>query len=708
MADTIHGCVTRVYYADARFSAGLLQTDAGERVRFRGKFYAAEGDRLSARGVWQLDPKYGHQFEVQHLEYELPQTPEGLALYLSKHPAFEGIGPKTAAKIAAAVPEGASLDSVLRDTPEVLVQAGVPQKTVTHLIEAWNKHASENTTRAYLAGFGLTHHQMQTLIDRFGTSVVSMLKHDPYLLIKHLSGYGFKKVDAIALKLGVAKNHPGRIEAALSHCLREQVKQGHTWTPGCDLVDGANDLLAIDSLDSRTWIEQAGQRLLDASELVADGQAVAFPHVRDDELLVRRALEQHAFEPANDVSRLLAAIRDHDLGLEQAEAYRTALMQRVSVISGGAGTGKTYVVARLTDTFIQAGLKVTLCAPTGKAAKRVEQLLRAHGVDLSASTIHRLLGYNGAEFRDDTIDADVVIVDEVSMVDVGLMAELLRHLDLNRTRLILVGDHHQLPPVGPGNVLRDLIQHNLVPATVMTQVHRQAGVLKTSSVGVLRGRIAQTGEDAQSRWVVIDQFREALQVKTYLRDLILHELPERYGFDPKVDVQVLTPEHRGELGTRSLNQMLQHLMVKPVDGRLAVGDKVIQTRNDYDLGVMNGTIGFVRQVDHGGVVVEFEGAGPLPVPWSKTRHLDLAYALTAHKAQGSEFPCVVVVCHKSHYFADRNWLYTAVTRASHTCVLLGDGYGLRRAARQVRNMNRRTLLSLWASRMQARSQEVAA
>jgi len=719
VSQTIHGTVVKTYYSDAQFSAGVIATDDGTQVRFRGRLYAAEGDRLSAIGQWTVDPKYGHQFEIKQLDYELPQTREGLINYLSKHPAFVGVGQKSAERIVDVLADGEELGEALRSRFDDFVAAGVPRKTLEALASSWDQHAGENAVRSYLAGFGLTPHQMQTLLEKFGTSIVSMLKHDPYLLIKHLSGYGFKKVDQIALKLGVAKTHPGRIEAALSYCVSQQISNGHTWTPGSELVTQANDALVIDTLDSRDLIQAAGNRLIANGDLVADGCAVTLPWLHRNEQLIEAAFRRAA-RTDDETPDVSTRRPEDDLSDDQREAFHTAITNRISVISGGAGTGKTYVVARLARRFQEAGLVVSLAAPTGKAAKRIEQLLRAHGVDLSASTIHRLLGYNGIEYREDILPADVVIIDEVSMVDVPLMAELLRHIDLDRTRLILVGDHNQLPPVGPGNVLRDLIQHNLVPATVMTKVHRQAGVLKTNSVGVLKGQLAPSATDDQSRWVVVNRFRDAQAIKHWLRDLVLTDIPKRYGFDPVHDVQIITPEHRGPLGTRSLNQMMQYLLPRkrpqarngdvPSDskpGRLLPGDKVIQTRNDYELGVMNGTIGFVQEVGKSGLVIDFEGKDDVEVDWNKAKSVDLAYALTAHKAQGSEFPCAVVLCHKSHFFADRNWLYTAVTRAAHTCVLVGDDYGLRRAASQVRNTKRRTWMSLWASRAR-QLQEAAA
>ncbi len=695
MPDVVTGTVERTYYSDASFSAGMLRTDDGATVRFRGRFYVAAGDRLSAIGMWTTDPKYGRQFEVKQLDYELPQTRYGIINYLTKHPAFTGIGEKTAERIVGVLRDGESLEDVLRDRRHELHEAGVASKVIDTLADAWTAHSSENAVRSYLAGFDLTHCQMQTLLAKFGTSIVSMLKHDPYLLIRHLVGYGFKRVDQIALKMGVDESHPGRIEAALTHCLWEQINGGHTWTAGADLVDQANALLALDPLDSRDRIESAGAQLLERGDLIADGQAVTTPAVNDDERLIRDALTRYAWD---EPRAPIAAAPDADLGDDQREAYRTALASNISVISGGAGTGKTFVVARIAKACRESERTLALCAPTGKAAKRIEQLLAQHGIDAHASTIHRLLGYNGIDFREGILSADVVVVDEVSMVDVRLMAELLRHIDLERTQLILVGDHHQLPPVGPGNVLRDIIEHGLAPMTVMTKVHRHAGVLKTNSVGVLDGEIGSSDEDEQSRWLVVDGFAEAVAIKNHLRDLILDDIPRRYGFDAIADVQIITPEHRGLLGTRSINQMMQFLLFGSVDGRFAVGDKVIQTRNDYDLGVMNGTIGFVRVVAKDGVTIEFEGSGTHTIDWRKAKLIELGYALTAHKAQGSEFPCAVVLCHKAHHFADRNWLYTAVTRAAHTCILVGDEYGLRRAARHVRNMNRRTLLSLWEGR----------
>lgn len=711
MPETLRGTIQKTYHRSACFSAGALRTDDGATVRFAGKFCANEGDLVALVGRWKHDPRYGRQFSVESLNYELPETPEGLVHYLASHPASTGIGEATARKIVAYAAGAANLDRIIRQDIDLLHRdLRIPRATLSSLREAWIAHGAENEVRTYLSGFGLTPHQVDTLLEAFGNGIVGVLRGDPYQLIRHLRHYGFKRVDKIARAMGTPKDHPGRIEAGLLYLVSEEVSNGHTWISGADLVEKANELLLLDALDSRDLIRQAGERLLSREELVADGNAVTTPFFLEAERFIQRTFATQALR---EVPPLKVGERTHDLKDGQVEAYRVALRHPIAVISGGAGTGKTYVLARLAQTFREAGLEIALCSPTGKAAKRIEETLRAQRVDLTARTLHRLLRYDGTRFHRESLSDplpgtdgqaseepgyDVVIVDEVSMVDVPLMAEVLRRIDFTRTRLILVGDHNQLPPVGPGNVLRDVITHGLVPTVVLEEVVRQAGVLKAHSSAVLAGTVAPAiaGDPA---WTVVDTFKDPLSIQAYLRELVLTKLPARLKVDPIEDIQIITPTHLGALGTKAINQMMQHLLHGDPGRKFAVGDKVIQTANDYDLGVMNGTIGRVLAYEpgrDGGYWVDFDGVGQRCIRDEQLHHLQLAYALTAHKAQGSEFPCAVVLCHRAHYFADRNWLYTAVTRAAKYCVLLGDAWGLRNAARKNHVIRRRTLLDLWA------------
>lgn len=709
-AQTIRGLVHRVFYNSPSFSAGVIRTEDGEFVKFRGKFHATEGDTVAVIGQWTRDRKYGRQFDVEGLSYDLPDNADGLAAYLATHPAFTGVGPATAEKLVAYARNGKVLDDLIRNRIEDLHHSlRIPMSTLTTLREAWVANAAENEIRSYLAQFGLTHHQMNMLLETFGNAVVGVLRNDPYRIIKAVKGYGFKRVDVIARRMGTPKDHPGRIAAGLVYCLNDALDSGHTWTAGSDLLQQANELLLLDGMDSLTLIRRSAEGLIESGEMVSDGRAIALPAMLEAESFIRDRLGLRG----EDSLRLLPQVVDiSDLTAVQTEAFSLAMQHVVSVISGGAGTGKTFVVSRLAAAFKTLGLQIALCAPTGKAAKRIEEVMREHGLDLEAKTIHRLLEYNGHVFNRESLSSpvmglddsgqeytrspayDAVIVDEVSMVDVPLMRVLLSAIDFSKTRLVLVGDHNQLPPVGPGNVLRDLIHHNLAPVTVLTQVVRQAGVLKANSSAVLQGTIAPTAVNDRG-WVVVDCFKEPGEIQVHLRDLIVKQIPERLGYDPVRQVQIITPMHNGLLGTKALNEMMQFLFHGKVEGRFAIGDKVIQTANDYDMGVMNGTVGYVVDFDDGEYFVDFEGVGCRQIDGERLQKVSLAYALTAHKAQGSEFPCVVVVCHKSHFFADRNWLYTAVTRASKTCILVGDRWGLRHAAGKNNTIKRRTFLSLW-------------
>lgn len=713
MTEKISGTVIRTYFSGPKFTAGVLHSDAGDSIRFRSPFYANQGELITLVGQWKDDPKYGLQFAADSISYELPDSAEGMIQYLAKHPAFVGVGESTARKIVEHAASAAHLDRLIRqDIDDLRRQLRIPRATLESLREAWIAHSADNEVRSYLASFGLTHHQMETLLETFGNAVVGVLRADPYQLIRYVKGYGFKQVDKIARAMGTPKEHSGRIQAGLLYVTSDELSSGHTWTAGMDLLNKANDLLLLDTLDSRDLIRAAAEGLLKNGQLVADGNAVTMPQYLETEQYIQSVFDLHGWaeRPLHGIHPELSGLKS-----KQAEAYRTALRHAIVVISGGAGTGKTYVLARLSKTLQQAGLRVALCSPTGKAAKRIEESLHGQGLNLEAKTIHRLLEYDGQQFHreslswpsqtedgEDDPEADppynVVVVDEVSMVDAPLMAELLRRIDFTQTRLILVGDHNQLPPVGPGNVLRDIIQHKLVPTIILDEVVRQAGALKINSMAVLSEKIAPTTTDDPA-WTVVDTFKDPQQIQIHLRDLVLERIPNRLQLDPVRDVQIITPTHIGPLGTKAINQMMQRLLHGEVQRKFAVGEKVIQTSNDYGLGVMNGTIGRVVEIETdsgGGYCIDFDGCGQRLVKDEQVLNVQLAYALTAHKAQGSEFPCAVVLCHKSHFFADRNWLYTAVTRASRYCILMGDRWGLRNAVKKNNTSLRRTFLSLWA------------
>nr|BDD44593.1 ATP-dependent RecD-like DNA helicase [Flavobacteriaceae bacterium] len=702
--ETIHGTIARVYFASPGFSAGVLNAGDGMTVKFRGAFQANVGDSVALRGKWERHAKFGRQFKVTGLSYDLPETPEGLVRYLADHKAFHGIGEVTARKLVDHAGSAEALDRLIRTDIEGLHRTlGIHVKALTTLRAEWISRDTQNRVHAYLSSFQLTPCQITTLFEKFGEGVIGVLQSDPYQLIQTVRGYGFKRVDKIARKMGVAKAHPGRIRAGLLHIIREDVRSGHTWTHGADLVDRANDLLLLDGLDSLEIIRKVAIDLLEENHLVADYQCVSLPRLRNDEQFILDTLTLYG----NSRGHNIQPTASHTSGLLQGQlaAFHLALKNRIAVITGSAGTGKTMVLSRLARAFTDNHLNIATCAPTGKAAKRIEEMLRDHGLDLEAKTIHRLLGYDGVQFHQATIDADVIITDEASMISVDLFAELLRRIDFARSTLVLVGDHNQLPPVGPGSVLRDVIRHETVPVAILDQVVRQAGVLKANSTAVLSGRI-QPADPEEREWLLIDKFKDPIAIQTCLRELITSHIPNRLGFHPIRDVQILSPTHRGPLGTREVNRMVQYLHHGAIQGRFTVGDRVVQKANDYSLEIFNGSIGSVLAVDKHGVCVHFDMEGERTLSWENASDLRLAYCMTIHSMQGSEAPCVVLLLHKSHWHACRQLTYTGVTRASKTLILLGDRWGIRNAVKSTRSLNRRTMIDEWMKRTRERSERI--
>jgi exodeoxyribonuclease V alpha subunit len=725
------GKVVTVHFASPNFSAGRLLADDCDLVSFAGPLLARTGDRLVLAGAWEWHTKFGRQLKVERFRYDLRLDREGIVRYLAEHPRLKGIGPTRARAIADGL--GDAFEETVRNDPARVAAVGrIPLATAELLRDEWTSRSSVNHALAWLSSFGLTHHQVTTLVEKYGNNSVAILKEDPYLLVRELPGFGFKRVDHIARQTGTAKEHPGRLRAGVLQCVNEALDAGHTWTESEDLVEAANGLLVLDGLDSRERIRATLDDLLDDGALAGVSHGgrllVARPDIRRQEAELATALA-NAGGPNPHAVRLARFVRLLDdlaptLNDDQRDAVRAALTRSISLLTGGAGSGKTFTIATIARLAGEAGLRVVLAAPTGKAAQRMEEV-----VGLPAFTLHRLLGFNGRTFAagpEDPVDADLLIVDETSMVDVPLAWQLFHALDRERTAVVFVGDHNQLPPVGPGNPLRDLFERGLVPTVVLRQVVRQAGSLKENSLAILRGEVARTAEAdgtgeaagapkaggtaARRPWYVVDTFTEAADVQRFLVELYEGVLVERLGFDLVRDVQLLTPTRKGPLGVEALNALLQRLVQQklwgvavpdPPPGRrppFLPRDKVIQRRNNYELGVMNGTIGQVREVDGrtGDVVVGFDGREVrLRRSEGELADLHLAYALTIHSAQGSEFPCTVAVVHKSHAFMHhRNLFYTAVTRARETAIVVGDRWGIRNCAERRHLERRRTLLSL--------------
>lgn len=717
----LRGTVERLYFASPAFTAGTLQTAEGDKVPFAGALMVQEGDRVMLHGRFERHPKYGRQFQVERFEFDRMLDKAGLAEYLAKHPRIKGIGPVKARAIAERF--GDDFERHLSERPqEIAAVAHVDLHVIEALRDEWGRTATLNQALVELSAYGLTHHQVNLLTQKYGNATLAVLADNPYVLVREVKGLGFRKVDQVALKLGVPKTHPKRLEAGLQCVVGDMLNEGHTWTDSIDLCRAAAKLLTFDRMTDTELLEPALDRLISDGVLSSIHHAgrflIARPDAQSAESELSLAFASHsnrphwAFAQKTD-SEIDGMIVRHAPGLNagQRAAMRNALRHRISVISGGAGSGKTFTIAALCRIFDACDLKVTLAAPTGKAAKRIEEL-----TGREASTIHRLLGYDGRSFQrgpDNPISTDGLILDEVSMVDVKLAAAVFASLNLKQTIVILVGDHNQLPAVGPGDLLRDLIERRLAPTVVLDEVVRQAGVLKENCTAILHGEVCKSvapTSDKPSPWYVHDGCAMADDVRRVVLSLFGKVLGARLGFDPLQDVQLLTPTRKGPLGVDALNAELQRLFQKqrygvdvfpPTPGRRPrplVGDKVIQRRNNYDLGIMNGAVGIVVAVDpktrdlevrFGDLVARLESAK------GHLADIDLAYALTIHQCQGSEFPCAVVIVHKSHSFMhNRNLIYTGVTRAGKTAIVVGDRWGIRNAVQRRADDRRRTLLAL--------------
>jgi exodeoxyribonuclease V alpha subunit len=709
----LRGIVETVFYSGPTFSAGRLRTADGALVNFAGKVFARPSDAVRLEGQWANHPKYGRQFTVECLAYDLEMDPDGLANFLANHPDVKGIGPAKARLIADRF--GIGFDTAIRSNPEaVAAVAKVPLEAVMALQQIWVANSAFNAAMTYLSRYGLTHHQVTTLVDRFGSQVVPILERDPYVLMREIAGFGFKRVDKIARKMGTPKDLPSRTRAGIHYCVLAAMDDGDCWVEYEDLLDRANTLLVMDTLDSRDVIEGHLEALIAEGVLFSqpfERLVVADPEIHKMERELAEVLRTACApnpHPVGEQDALLDA-EGSELNPEQRAAVMNALSYSISLMTGGAGSGKTYAVSTIASIADLLELRVVLAAPTGKAAKRLEQV-----VGHEASTIHRLLGFNGHTYSRDAlnpIEADILVIDEVSMVDVPLAWRLFQAVNREKTAVVLVGDHNQLPPVGPGNLLRDLVKSRAIPTTVLTRIIRQAGELKENSTAILAGEVRPTSEvksGLRRPWYVVDKFTDTGDLRRMLLLLFNEVLRERLGYDLVRDVQVLTPTHKGPLGTVELNIELQRLLqrklfqfdVPDVDAghkpRLYPGDKVIQTKNDYELGVMNGAMGIVVSADaKAGLAVDFDGRlVEIKSGSDALGNIQLAYVTSIHKVQGSEFPCAVVVAHKSHSFMHhRNLLYTAVTRAKESVIILGDRWGIEHCAQKRQVDQRNTFLS---------------
>jgi len=671
---------------DGRFvvAAGTPERGDGTIVLVGDLGGVVPGETLAVRGRSEQHRQYGSRFRVESFAPVTPHTPSGVQRYLGSG-LVPGVGPALAARLVERFGDK-TLDVISTQSARLREVSGIGSKRATAIANAVRSRAAEAQALSYLQGLGLGPALSRRIRKQYGDDAVRVLRDDPYLVAEQVAGVGFATADKLGRSLGYADDDPRRAAGAALHLVGRAADEGHVFLPAEVLIARA-EALGV----SEQPLMSAVQALRARGLLVVEGDAVYAPPLHRAEVRVAERLRLHAHpraRPKGAAAALARALHD-GLSAEQRRAVEASLDHRLLVLTGGPGTGKTTTVRALLDAHRALGQRVALCAPTGRAAKRLGE---ASGEP--AQTLHRLLEYSPRtlSFQRNTespLDVDLVLVDEASMLDLQLAAGLLAALP-DAAMLVLVGDIDQLPPVGAGPVLRELIASEVCPVVRLTQVFRQAqrSAIVRAAHAILHGQRptpTPAGERGDGDLFIVRASDPDAITERLLETL--ERMRAAYGLDPKRDVQVLSPMRRGPLGTERLNQVLQRALNPAAAERAVaagpatfhVGDKIMQLRNDYDREVWNGELGEVLHVTPQGLIADIGGRS-VRYERDDLDALTLAYACTVHKMQGSELPAVIVVLHTTHYvLLGRALIYTAITRARTLAVILGDERALHRA-----------------------------
>jgi exodeoxyribonuclease V alpha subunit len=712
--EVLAGLVERVTFHNAENGFCVLRVKArGHRELVTVVGHAATisaGEWITGAGEWVNDRTHGPQFRARFLKASPPGSIDGIEKYLGSG-MIRGIGPVYAKKLVHAFAE--KVFDVIEAEPGRLREVpGIGEVRARRITEAWAEQKVVREIMVFLHEHGVGTARAVRIHKAYGADAVQVMSDDPYRLARDIRGIGFRTADAIAMRLGIDKTAMVRVRAGVSHALAEAMDEGHCGLPSAELVPLAARLLEVDRELIGTALELELADGTVVADTVAHTPCVFLAGLHRAEKAIASKLSALASGdppwPSIDPRRALPWIeRKTGLALadSQKAAVRLALASKVLVITGGPGVGKTTIVNAILAVLAAKDVGILLCAPTGRAAKRMTE-----ATGFEARTIHRLLEADPARggFRrggDNPLDCDLLVVDEVSMVDVTLMLALVRAVP-DHAALVLVGDVDQLPSVGPGQVLADLIASKAVPVIRLTEVFRQAALSRivTSAHRINQGLLPDlerpTG-DSDFYFVPADDPETAV---ARIVELVKSRIPARFGLDPIRDVQVLCPMNRGGVGARSLNVELQAALnpggehrIERFGSTFAAGDKVMQVENDYDRDVYNGDIGYVDAVDpeEGELAARFDDR-TVSYGFGELDALVPAYAATIHKAQGSEYPAVVIPVLTQHYaMLQRNLLYTGVTRGRQLVVLVGQRKAVAIAVRNVSGRRRWSKLREW-------------
>jgi len=711
---TVDGEIARVTFENDETGFRVLRVGVEGKTQpetWVGVFPATPvGTRVRATGRYERDPRHGEQLKVETLITLAPATLGGLERYLGSG-MIPGIGPVYAKRIVEAFGME-TLEILDKDPNRIAEVSGIGPRRADAIAKAWEKHRAIGAIMIFLQGHGVSPTLATRIYKQLGPKAIEIVSRSPYRLAFDIWGVGFKTADRIAQSIGIDRNAPERAQAGLVQTLHDLVGRGHVYAERGELVQAAATMLERDPKPVDEALDTLVKNKRVQLEELKYGETAIYPFdLYDAEVRLAKRLRQILASDglgqsalAGGAGRAIQGFEERskvELAPAQRDAVEQAAQHKVLVITGGPGVGKTTIVRAILTLYTEARIPVRLAAPTGRAAKRMSEATGREAV-----TLHRLLEFDPKQRaftrrKGRPIECGAVIVDETSMLDLPLADALAEALP-DHARLILVGDVDQLPSVGPGAVLRDIISSGEVPTVRLTQIFRQAegSLIVKNAHRIHDGIPPESASGPEGEFYVIERTGPEAAADTILH-MITERIPKRFGLDPKADVQVLTPMHKGEAGAIALNQRLQQALnptgasVSKGTRTLRVGDKVMQLKNDYDKEVFNGDVGFISEVDltERKLVVRFDDR-EVPYEEGELDELTLAYATSIHKSQGSEYKAVIVPLLTQHFvMLSRNLIYTAVTRGKKLVVLIADPRAVALALAETRKEERRTYLA---------------
>jgi len=659
------------------------------------------GETCELKGEWVNNPKYGWQFSFSDYQLILPTSLLGVKRYLSSG-LIKGVGPATADRIVKYFGDK-TLEVLENDLQRLTEVEGIAEKRVEMISKSWEEHKEIKRVMIFLQSYQVTTGYAVKIYKTYGNKAIEKLKENPYRLVDDVFGIGFKIADKIAQNLGIEAASPARIKAGIKYILNELANQGHCYGVVTEIIKYGSELLEVEE----SLVEKAISILRNNREIIVEEDRVWLPLYYFAELGVSKKLIELLEFPQQliniDVQKKIKYLeKKHHLSFaeEQKDAINKVLLNRVLVLTGGPGTGKTTTTLGLIELFEELKLKIVLAAPTGRAAKKISET-----TGRKAKTIHRLLEYSpkrGTFIKnsENPIKTDVIILDEVSMIDILLMNSLLKAVSPG-TILILIGDVDQLPSVGPGNILKDIIDSETIPVVRLTRIFRQdqRSLIIVNAHRINEGKYPVLKGERERDFYFIEEEDPQVAAQEII-NLCTVRLPSTYKIDPVGDIQVLSPMYKGEVGADNLNYRLREALnskgkqIKYGNHSFRVNDKVMQIKNNYDKEVFNGDMGRIKNIDAEEHILEVNFYGKkVCYDFSELNELVLAYAITVHKSQGSEYRIVIIPVTTQHYLLlQRNLLYTGITRAKEMVILVGTKKALWIAIKNNKTFHRNTSL----------------